>query len=371
MKGKNGSSSRRGRASKIQAIVCCTLVFFAVALQTPHGIAADQTQVLSSPDFLDLAVNDTFTLTYNLTNYADLFSWGFVIKYNGTIVNLTDIWVPSDNVFAGYTTIVIPPPTDTQSTGDSVDGLNWTMFGSTLFGESDKVTVSNGVLFAANFTVVGQGETSIRIATLASPVTRGTVLYYTEFIDFTSASLTNFIIRDCAILSGVLNAPPTARFSVAPSVANSSQYYVLDGNVPVHVLSWARAYRGFPVHFNASESSDPDGHITQYIWDFGDSNVTIVNATGPDSVNIQHTYHKSGVYTANLTVVDDGNPSKGIPPAESQATTITMLVGMVLEYFNWWPFIYTFFGIVAAAIVIQTVRRVRRTFRQRKLRSKI
>lgn len=371
MKRRNGLGSRRGRASIMQAIVCCAIVFIAVSFQTPHGIAADQTRVLSSPGFLDLAVNDTFTVTYNLTNYANLFSWGFVIKYNGTVVNLTDIWVPPDNVFAGFTTIVMNPPTDTQSTGDSVDRLNWTMFGSTLFGENDRVTVSNGVLCAANFSVVGKGETSIHIATLASPVTRGASLYYTEFIDSTGASLTSFVAKDCAILSGVLNAPPTARFSVAPSVANNSQYYVLDGNVPVGILSWVRAYKGFPVVFNASESSDPDGHITQYIWDFGDSNVTVVNATGPDSVNVQHTYHKSGVYTANLTVVDDGNPSMGIPPTESQATTITVLVGIVLDYFNWWPFIYTFFGIVAAAIVIQTVRRVRRTFRQRKLGFKI
>jgi len=355
----------------ILAIACCNIIFFALAVQTPRGIAANQTQVLSSPNFLNLVVNDTFTLTYNLTDYADLFSWGFVIKYNGTVVNLTDIWVPSDNVFTGHTTIVLDPPTDTQSTGDSMDRLNWTMFGSTLFGESDKVTGSNGVLCAANFTVVGKGQTIIHIATLASPVTKRNLLYYTEFIGTTGASLTDFYTEDCAVLSGVLNAPPTARFRIEPPTANRSINCVVDGNIPVDVLNWIRAYRDFPVYFNASGSFDPDGNITQYIWDFGDLNVTVVNATGPESAYIQHTYLRTGPHTANLTVIDDGNPSEGVPPAKSQSTTIVIVVGLVLEYYDWWPFLYTVFGIVAAAIIIQAARQVRRRFAQRKLRIKI
>ncbi|MDH7518074.1 MAG: PKD domain-containing protein [Candidatus Thermoplasmatota archaeon] len=50
--------------------------------------------------------------------------------------------------------------------------------------------------------------------------------------------------------------------------------------------------------FNASGSYDPDGKITQYMWDFGDG----TNGTG---INPTHEYVLSGSYTVRLTVTDD------------------------------------------------------------------
>ena len=52
--------------------------------------------------------------------------------------------------------------------------------------------------------------------------------------------------------------------------------------------------------FDASNSSDPDGYITSYEWDFGDGN--IANTTGPI---ITHSYASAGDYIVNLTVTDD------------------------------------------------------------------
>ncbi len=57
-------------------------------------------------------------------------------------------------------------------------------------------------------------------------------------------------------------------------------------------------YIGETISFNASESSDPDGTIVSYLWDFGDGN------TG-DSVSVQHAYSQDGTYTVTLTVTDD------------------------------------------------------------------
>jgi Tol biopolymer transport system component len=54
------------------------------------------------------------------------------------------------------------------------------------------------------------------------------------------------------------------------------------------------------VSFNASGSSDPDGTISQYEWDF-DNNGT-VDATG---ATVTHTYSAAGLYTAVLTVTDN------------------------------------------------------------------
>jgi len=52
------------------------------------------------------------------------------------------------------------------------------------------------------------------------------------------------------------------------------------------------------VSFNGSSSSDADGTIASYAWDFGDS-------TGASGVTASHTYNTAGTYTARLTVTDD------------------------------------------------------------------
>jgi PKD repeat protein len=54
------------------------------------------------------------------------------------------------------------------------------------------------------------------------------------------------------------------------------------------------------VTFNASNSTDLDGNITKYDWDFGDGNVT---NTTEEIVN--HSYPLAGDYIVNLTVTDN------------------------------------------------------------------
>jgi PKD repeat protein len=55
---------------------------------------------------------------------------------------------------------------------------------------------------------------------------------------------------------------------------------------------------GESIHFDASESYDPDGTIVSYSWDFGDGNTAV-------DVEVDHAYEDDGVYTVTLTVVDD------------------------------------------------------------------
>ena len=52
------------------------------------------------------------------------------------------------------------------------------------------------------------------------------------------------------------------------------------------------------VRFDGSGSSDPDGTIASYAWDFGDG----TTGSGPKPV---HVYRKAGTYLVRLTVTDD------------------------------------------------------------------
>ncbi len=54
--------------------------------------------------------------------------------------------------------------------------------------------------------------------------------------------------------------------------------------------------------FDGTESSDSDGSIASYLWDFGDS------ATSTDA-ETSHTFAASGTYSVSLTVTDDGDLS--------------------------------------------------------------
>jgi len=60
---------------------------------------------------------------------------------------------------------------------------------------------------------------------------------------------------------------------------------------------------GILVTFNGSTSSDSDGTIVSYIWNFGDSSPT------GSGVIVTHPYAVRGVYTVTLNVTDNSSLS--------------------------------------------------------------
>ena len=72
------------------------------------------------------------------------------------------------------------------------------------------------------------------------------------------------------------NIPPIAEFTASPA----------DGEAPLEVS------------FDATESSDPDGIIIAYLWDFDDGS----SATGE---TVTHTFDAAGEYDVKLTVIDN------------------------------------------------------------------
>jgi len=94
----------------------------------------------------------------------------------------------------------------------------------------------------------------------------------------TLAGLSLAAVFLAASLSGcvIVNRPPVAAFTRTPSA----------GEAPL------------AVYFNATDSVDPDGAITSYLWDFGDG----ASGSGP---TITHTYETAGTFEATLTVIDE------------------------------------------------------------------
>ena len=89
---------------------------------------------------------------------------------------------------------------------------------------------------------------------------------------------------------GAQSAPATTTATIDPPPANIPP--TSDPNGPYTGTT------GQPVSFDGSGSTDPDGTIVAYDWDFGDGNT----GTG---VSPSHTYAAADTYTVTLTVTDD------------------------------------------------------------------
>ncbi|MGC0271840.1 PKD domain-containing protein [Pseudactinotalea sp. Z1739] len=115
--------------------------------------------------------------------------------------------------------------------------------------------------------------------------------------DGASAELT----REVSVVEPPVNVPPVAEFEVS----------VTDLMVSV----------------DASESSDPDGEIVAYDWDFGDG-------SSGEGLIANHTYTEAGEYTVTLTVTDDDGEADSAsrevtviePPANAAPTAAFMAV---------------------------------------------
>lgn len=117
----------------------------------------------------------------------------------------------------------------------------------------------------------------------------------------TSFSLTNLRV---VLTAGTL-------FSVGSPGKAIFDNFILRSNNPPDTNQLPTANAGGPygsktgqaVSFSSSGSSDPDGSITSYQWNFGDG----TNGVGASTA---HTYSVAGNYVVTLTVTDNGGASK-------------------------------------------------------------
>jgi len=121
----------------------------------------------------------------------------------------------------------------------------------------------------------------------------------------------------------------------ATDSANATKTVLNRSPVASFTESAETVYTGGVISFNASSSSDPDGSVINYFWDFGDGK----NATG---VTASHSYSDDGIYTVTLTVTDDdgakgsANATKTVlnrpPIASFTENATTVLTGVVIHF---------------------------------------
>lgn len=127
----------------------------------------------------------------------------------------------------------------------------------------------------------------------------------------TSSSLSISVEVDGTSRSGIegsysisLNLGATTTVTVTVSLGITSRTYTITiarANQPPVARFTANHDSGespLTVTFDAVSSTDTDGSITSYAWDFGDGVTT-------SGVSATHTYNTAGTYTVTLTVTDD------------------------------------------------------------------
>jgi len=81
--------------------------------------------------------------------------------------------------------------------------------------------------------------------------------------------------------------------------------------------------------FDGSRSFDPDGHITEYHWRFGDGHTA--SGAGDAFAKTSHVYKSPGTYAVQLTVRDDTGHKQAIDKDEAKVMINAAPVAMVAE----------------------------------------
>lgn len=111
-----------------------------------------------------------------------------------------------------------------------------------------------------------------------------------------------------------------------PTIPTQLRVVAAGTNRPPHAEAHAtpaQTLAGLPVTFDASASSDADGRIVRYFWDFRDGTKTITT-----SAVIQHTFARAGTYHVLLTVTDNGEADAStVVPVEVSALPSKVVSG--------------------------------------------
>jgi parallel beta-helix repeat protein len=172
---------------------------------------------------------DNFTITVNVSNVDLMDAWQIILKYNLTTMYITDLWIPTDNIFGDPH--LIPQVSSGPEYHTNFDEMGYVIFGNSLI--LGNVSVTDGILFKANCTILGEGSTAIMITDLPGGSGSSALLLYNELFQTEFAIPQPVYVRNAALTiqqtiyiraDGSI-APPTA------PMQRDGDAYTLTGNI--------------------------------------------------------------------------------------------------------------------------------------------
>jgi len=226
----------------------------AIAIFVPPAYGAPDIYVY--PDIIMKAPGESFTVDIKISQAMDIFAWEFALSWNASVLNLTS--VEEGDFLTGHEeapTFFVEIPDMDEMGNDTVEVAN------TRLGAIGGVS-GLGTLAKITFLVESEGETVLHLVDtkLRDSVPNPVPHTSTDGLFTSSAGF------------------PQASFTFSPTTANINE----------------------TITFDAGESSDPDGVVVDYLWDFGDE--ATANLTVPITY---HDYAEGGTYTVTLTVIDN------------------------------------------------------------------
>ena len=192
------------------------------------------------------------------------------------------------------------------------DGVNATINGQGMIRHRDDVDVFRIIGGAGDYSIdVSPADASPNLDVLARLIdSQGNLVASSNPLASLSATLTvpdlpagqYFLAIDGVgegdpLVTGYTDYASLGRYTISGTLPDASGL-----GAPIAAISAAplSGYTPLTVHFDGSASSDPDGRITEYNWDFGDGNTAIGSV-------VSNVYYAPGSYTASLQVTDDSN----------------------------------------------------------------
>jgi PKD repeat protein len=168
------------------------------------------------------------------------------------------------------------------------------------------VTYTAGEQFNLRVEAVGTSPTTLRARAWQTGTTEPTSWQLTTTDSTAALQAAGSVGLRTYLSSSNTNAPLQAEFSNFVVVNPST------GTAQPPVAAFTSTTNGLAASFNAGTSTDPNGGITSYAWNFGDG------STGTGATP-SHTYGAAGTYTVSLTVTDAAN----LTNTTTQSVTVT------------------------------------------------
>ncbi|MBO0882882.1 MAG: PKD domain-containing protein, partial [Mycobacterium sp.] len=154
------------------------------------------------------------------------------------------------------------------------------------------------------YELVRNGDTTHPVATTTAN---------SEWWNLPTLTLTDVGLQPLTTYSYRLYASDADGNTVAGNAVSVTTKSGTGNSPPTAAFSWSTT-ASLTASFDGSASSDPDGTITSYAWDFGDGET----GAGPSPV---HTYDAAGTYNVRLTVTDNAGATGTVTHSVAIGTT--------------------------------------------------